>query len=227
MPINDEQSAKFKVEALKQGYDERAVDMFVDKKKNEPEPIEPTNFDWSQYQNPQQQSASQLPINLGQDTFTEPMVSGASAQTQRGIIPMKAQITQPFGNRSSIERYSGGTNLGTDFAVPSGTPMAVPPGNWVVVEAYGGAREGDRSANNGSGNMVKIQNTQTGETLGFEHLSRIGVRPGQPVSEGSVIALSGNTGNSTGPHASIPYQTPNGQYADVLKSPYGRYLYAN
>jgi murein DD-endopeptidase MepM/ murein hydrolase activator NlpD len=34
----------------------------------------------------------------------------------------------------------------------------------------------------------------------FAHLSKVLVRPGQRVSTGKLIAYSGNTGNSTGPH---------------------------
>lgn len=144
-------------------------------------------------------------------------------QTQsQPIIPMNAPVTQPFGNRSRVERYSGGVNLGTDFSVPAGTPLAAPPGSWQVVEARPGF-------NDGSGNMVKIRNMKTGETIGYEHLTKIGVHPGQTIN-GSVIGLSGGNqpgpgrGNSTGAHASIPYTDSSGRYQDIRRSPYGRYL---
>lgn len=129
------------------------------------------------------------------------------------------QVTQPFGNRSSIEKFSGGVNLGADFRVTTGTPLAAPSGEWKVVTASPGF-------NQGSGNIAKIQNTKTGETLGFEHLSNIGVKPGEVITGGTVIGLSGGDqggsgmGNSTGAHASIPYQDAQGRYQDVLKTPY-------
>lgn len=145
---------------------------------------------------------------------------------QTGVIPFKAPITQPFGNRSRIEKYSGGVNLGTDFSVPSGTPLSVPDGEWVVRKATPGW-------NGGSGNYVEIVNSQTGESLGFEHLSKIGVQPGQKINGGEVVGLSGGDqrgngrGNSTGAHASIPYKNPQGQYQDVLKSPYANSMFGS
>lgn len=145
---------------------------------------------------------------------------------QQAIIPTLAQVTQPFGNRSSIEKYSGGVNLGTDFRVKSGTPLASPPGQWKVVEASPGW-------NGGSGNYVKLQNTKTGETVGYEHLAKIGVQPGQMVGGGVVVGLSGGDqggsgrGNSTGAHASLPYTDSSGRYRDIRQSPYAQSLLGN
>lgn len=151
--------------------------------------------------------------------FTTP-VAGESAVA--GNIP---KITQAFGNRSSVEAFSKGVNLGTDFGVKKGTPLALPPGEWEVMTTFTGAKEGNRGANSGSGNLVKVVNTKTGEMLAFEHLSGVGVRPGQRLNGGTVVGLSGNTGNSTGPHASIPYQDASGKYHDIMSSPYAKYIF--
>lgn len=146
---------------------------------------------------------------------------------QGAIIPTKAPLTQRFGNRSSVESFSGGVNLGADFGIKRGTPLALPPGKWQVIGSFSGAKEGDRGANKGSGNLVKVRNMQTGEMLAFEHLDKVNVGNGQVLNGGTVIGLSGNTGNSTGPHASIPYQDAEGKYKDVLQSPYARYLFGS
>ena len=49
------------------------------------------------------------------------------------------------------------------------------------------------------GYMVLIQHPAGMQTR-YAHLSRINVSVGQTVSQGDIIARSGNTGNSTGPH---------------------------
>jgi predicted chitinase len=130
------------------------------------------------------------------------------------------QVTQAFGNRHSVEKFSGGVNLGTDFRASVGTPLAVPQGNWVAEKVVTGGKPGQRNFNSGSGNMVTLRNKDTGETIGFEHLGDVGVQPGQAVQPGQVLGTVGMTGNLTGPHASIPYKDANGNYQDVAKSPY-------
>lgn len=155
--------------------------------------------------------------------------------TQQDIVPLQAdpskvpaglpQVTQPYGARNSVEKFSGGVNLGTDFRTPVGTPLAAPQGSWVADKVVAGGREGDRTFNSGSGNMVVLKNKDTGETIGFEHLGQVGVQPGQPVEPGTVIGTVGLTGNTTGPHASIPYRDASGQYKDVLSTPYVKELF--
>lgn len=49
------------------------------------------------------------------------------------------------------------------------------------------------------GNAIIIKHDSQFKTL-YAHLSRVSVRTGQQVKRGSVIAISGNTGFSTGPH---------------------------
>lgn len=153
---------------------------------------------------------------------------------QKGILGAKGVVTQGFGNRSSVEKYSGGVNYGTDFAVPRGTPVAAPEGDWVVVEAFNKAtKEGPNNAqggiNRGYGNSVLIQNQKTGEKLRYSHLRVGGVRvqPGQEIPGGTVFGetgASGNTAGRTGQHLDLEYYDRNGRIRDVYSSQYGRYL---
>lgn len=202
----------FKQTALQQGYDPAEVDSFVKTASMMPEKPQETVFSTpSMGESPSAQSSFSPDVSL-------------SSSRQGSVLPGKFPVTQAFGNHSGIERYSGGVNLGADFKVPSGTPLAAPPGEWVVEKAAPGF-------NSGSGNFVKIRNVQTGESLGFEHLSAIGVQQGQRLQGGVVIGKSGGDqggagrGNSTGAHASIPYQDARGQYQDVLRSPYAKVLF--
>ena len=78
---------------------------------------------------------------------------------------------------------------GVDFAVPVGTPVLAVGDGEVVVAKNGGA----------AGNYVAIRHGRQYMTR-YMHLRKILVKPGQKIKRGDRIALSGNTGRSTGPH---------------------------
>ncbi|MFD3226041.1 murein DD-endopeptidase MepM, partial [Rahnella aceris] len=78
---------------------------------------------------------------------------------------------------------------GVDFAVPVGTPVLAVGDGEVVVAKNGGA----------AGNYVAIRHGRQYMTR-YMHLRKLLVKPGQKVKRGDRIALSGNTGRSTGPH---------------------------
>lgn len=106
------------------------------------------------------------------------------------------KITQIFGvNRSRYSHFKvDGVSLlghnGIDFGTPVDTPIqAVAEGRVVEV-----ADEGDK----GYGRYVKLSHPW-GESL-YAHLSIHRVSVGDRVVAGQIIGLSGNTGNSTGPH---------------------------
>ena len=102
-----------------------------------------------------------------------------------------ARISSNFGmRRHPIAGYQR-MHQGIDFAVGYGTPV-VSAADGVVVEAR---RWG------GYGNWVRIRHANGLET-GYAHLSRYasGLRAGQRVEQGQVIAYVGSTGASTGPH---------------------------
>lgn len=96
---------------------------------------------------------------------------------------------------------------GTDFATPIGTPvMSTGDGTVILV----------RKNHPFAGNYVVIEHGNKYKTR-YLHLSRILVSQGQTVSRGQRIALSGNTGRSTGPH--LHYELlENNRAVDAMKA---------
>ncbi|MFM4702947.1 murein DD-endopeptidase MepM [Aeromonas bivalvium] len=78
---------------------------------------------------------------------------------------------------------------GTDFAMPIGSPVLA-TGDGVVLKA---------TRHPLAGTYVVIKHGRT-LTTRYLHLSKLLVKPGQKVKMGDKIALSGNTGRSTGAH---------------------------
>ncbi|UVK77613.1 MAG: peptidoglycan DD-endopeptidase MepM [Sodalis sp. Fse] len=78
---------------------------------------------------------------------------------------------------------------GVDFAVPVGTPVLAVGDGEVMVSKNGGI----------TGNYVAICHGRQYMTR-YMHLKKLLVKSGQKVKRGDWIALSGNSGRSTGPH---------------------------
>lgn len=98
-----------------------------------------------------------------------------------------APISQgPFGQAS---HYKINDKHHVDWAVPVGTR--------VVASASGVVFKTENNVT--GGNTVLIRDA-SGYCMEYAHLSSIGVSVGQRVTQGQQVALSGNTGNSTGPH---------------------------
>ncbi|AVH57297.1 MULTISPECIES: M23 family metallopeptidase [Streptomyces] len=90
---------------------------------------------------------------------------------------------------------------GQDFAVPTGTQVVAAHGGTVVKAGGNGAGDGPAY-----GNAVVIKHG-SGTYSQYAHLSRVDVQIGQVVATGQQIALSGNTGNSSGPHLHFEIRT--------------------
>lgn len=101
------------------------------------------------------------------------------------------RISSSFGFRTHPISGFRKMHQGMDFAASTGTPV-ISPADGVVVEAR---RWG------GYGNWLRIRHSN-GLESGYGHLSRYGsgIRPGQRVAQGQVVAYVGSTGASTGPH---------------------------
>ena len=111
------------------------------------------------------------------------------------MMPVHGIITSGFGWR--INPFNGRRmefHHGYDIAVPIGTPVHA-VGAGTVIYAQWAAH----GIYYGFGYMV-VLNNGNGIWTTYGHNSKILVKVGQHVVRGQIIALSGNTGMSTGPH---------------------------
>lgn len=97
--------------------------------------------------------------------------------------------TSGFGRRSAPKKGASTNHKGVDLATPTGTPVYASSGGTVTKAGWG----------SGYGYVVYIDHIDGRQTR-YGHLSRVLVSVGQKVRQGDRIALSGNTGVSTGPH---------------------------
>ena len=98
-------------------------------------------------------------------------------------IPYGAELRSRFGGRR------GRKHKGVDIPVPTGTSVTAVFSGTVRLSAY----------HNGYGNVVIIRHPNGIETC-YAHLHKRLVSRGDVVEAGQVIATSGSTGRSTGPH---------------------------
>ncbi|MEU1078493.1 MULTISPECIES: M23 family metallopeptidase [unclassified Streptomyces] len=123
----------------------------------------------------------------------------AAKKAAAWVDPVDAyKLSATFGTGGSMWAHK---HSGQDFAVPVGTPVkAVHAGTVVKAGPNGG---GDGPA---YGNAVVVRHADHTYSQ-YAHLSRINVRIGQTISTDQRIALSGNTGNTSGPHLHFEIRT--------------------
>lgn len=119
-------------------------------------------------------------------------LSGAAAYANGSFIfPVESYsyISSRFGERIHPITGELKNHNGMDIAANMGTTVyAADGGKVVLAEWYGGY-----------GNCIMIDHGNGYKTL-YGHLSYIGVKNGQTVTQGNTIGRVGSTGNSTGPH---------------------------
>lgn len=115
-------------------------------------------------------------------------------------------ITQRFGKTVDARRlYVSGSHSGVDFRAAVGTPIYAAGDG--IVEGIG---DTDKTCPKASfGKWVFIRHTN-GLATAYGHLSLIKAYEGQKVQAGDLIAYSGNTGHSTGPHLHLTVYASNG-----------------
>lgn len=117
------------------------------------------------------------PPRIGTGTFGYPY------DTSRGYI------TSSFGMRYHPIYREYRRHTGIDIGLPTGSLVYAADGGKVIYSGYKG----------GYGLMIQIDHGANIETI-YGHLSKSYVSVGDMVYKGQKIALSGNTGTSTGPH---------------------------
>lgn len=129
----------------------------------------------------------------------------------------KIYVTQEFGGTQFAQNnpgvYSRPFHPGTDFGVPIGTEV-MSIGNGIIkgvgnTDAYPGCYAW--------GKWMLVEHDNGLSSL-YAHLSSILKSPGERVSAGDIIALSGNTGVSTGPHLHLGLYITQGVFIDKYYS---------
>jgi murein DD-endopeptidase MepM/ murein hydrolase activator NlpD len=143
------------------------------------------------------------------------MRAGAGSQGRAAggfVTPLAGnpRVSSGFGLRKAPETPKGrgsSDHQGIDYAVPTGTPVAASgAGRVTFVGDTGG----------GYGLQVKIDHGGGIETW-YNHLSSAqGLESGATVDQGQQIALSGNSGKSTGPHLDFKVKV-NGKFVNPEK----------
>jgi murein DD-endopeptidase MepM/ murein hydrolase activator NlpD len=119
-------------------------------------------------------------------------VRGLSLVGPLRVRPVRlARVTSKYGQRFDPLNGTAAKHHGVDYAVPVGTPVL----------AAGRGRVKAVGESKSAGRFIKLLH-EGGYESWYLHLSRIadGVAAGATVDAGDVIADSGNTGRSTGPH---------------------------
>lgn len=128
-------------------------------------------------------------------------------QAERGYrwpLGVSGTITSYFGYRNKPTDGASTYHKGIDISVPVGTAVLAARTGTVVTAAYSAS----------AGNYIALYHGN-GAYSYYMHCSSLSVGVGEKVSAGQQVALSGNTGISTGPHLHFAIYA-NGAYVNPL-----------
>jgi murein DD-endopeptidase MepM/ murein hydrolase activator NlpD len=138
-----------------------------------------------------QQLLAPLMLSLLEKLFSQD-VQTTDAQEQKEEVTTSKPVNSPQGKPVKGGVLTQGSHPGhiaLDLGIPVGTPVKATMDGKVVYAGWN---------NEGYGNLVIVENGPY--RTYFAHLSDFTVKVGDKVTAGQKVALSGNTGNSTGPH---------------------------
>ena len=126
-------------------------------------------------------------------------IKGSTLETLMNAMPNEG-ITSQYMDEAG--RPTPGAHGGIDIACSEGTEVPSPISGTVV----------DVGFEKGYGNYVQIKDSK-GNFHIFGHLSKQIAQEGQQVNRGDIIALSGNTGTTSGPHLHYEIDPPENEAA--------------
>jgi murein DD-endopeptidase MepM/ murein hydrolase activator NlpD len=134
------------------------------------------------------------PTNDGPLSVSYPVTARAPGEPRRYELGPSVPAHWPLDEAGVVTRGQvgpggGDQHPGLDVAVPLGTP----------VRAAGGGTVAEAGDDTQYGRFILISHPDGYQSM-YGHASRLLVTPGQFVSAGVVIGLSGSTGRSTAPH---------------------------
>lgn len=124
-------------------------------------------------------------LNQAQDEVIEVGTKNIGIGSGAFVLPI-----HDYTFTSAFKWRWGRLHSGVDLAAPEGTTISAADNGTVILAEY---------SDNGYGYYVIIDHQNGFKTL-YGHNSELLVSVGDIVAQGDSIALSGNTGNSTGPH---------------------------
>jgi soluble lytic murein transglycosylase len=127
---------------------------------------------------------SMAATDVANDVFAQGVASRAMSTPENFILPVRGNVSSRFGVDRDTHRHGG-----IDIAVPKGTAVSASASGKVKFAGQKGSY----------GNIVIVDHGDGHETR-YAHLGAIGVKTGDDVSQGQVLAKSGSSGRSTGPH---------------------------
>lgn len=143
------------------------------------------------------------PVNTMYMQFSPPSIPQAnfrSVDMSKAVLDGEHNITSGPSNSPTALRNGRGHDGSIDISVPVGTNVKAPKDNSLIWQAK------KVGSNNIAGNHIVLSTTlPNGDTLDvtYAHLDSIDITQGEVIQSGDVIAKSGNSGHTTGPHLHI------------------------
>lgn len=129
-------------------------------------------------------------VKNNESSKTRTQTVASRGTSSRGFIwPVTGRISSQYGQRN------GRLHKGIDIAVPVGTKVKATKVGTVIYSGWV----------SGYGNTIMVDHGNGLVTL-YGHNSKLLVTWGDKVKQGQAVALSGNTGRSTGPHLHFEIQ---------------------
>lgn len=190
------------------------------RKELEAEEAKKTTASTSQQTQKNPENSSQKPTDKPSTETTKKTETASNKLSLTYPVPAYKKITTAFGS----EGYAG--HSGVDFACPSGQRVVAAESGIVITSTDITSHSNCHCSNTGGGyhsygRYIVIMHDKKDAagnyvyTLYAHNSSRV-VSKGDRVSKGQLIAYSGTTGNSTGPHCHFEVRTPSASYDDCV-----------